>query len=140
VPYKLGSGAAIIQSGRARWGLGCLWLLLVMGEDTGGRYTLIEQLMPHGSQAEPHRHEREDESFYVLEGELVFSLGEGEDERVVCGGAGAFVWIPRGTRHALHVESEAARALNTCWPAGREQSILAQTVPARELSLPPRDL
>lgn len=137
VPYKLGSGAAIIQSGRARWGLGCLWLLLAMGQDTGGRYTLIEQVMPHGCQAEPHRHECEDESFYVLEGELVFSLGEGEDERVVHGGAGAFVWIPRGTRHAFYVESETARALNTYLPAGLEQWILAQTIPARELSLPP---
>jgi quercetin dioxygenase-like cupin family protein len=108
-----------------------------MGEDTGGRYALIEQLMPHGRQAEPHRHEREDESFYVLEGELVFSLGEGEDERVVRGSAGTFVWIPRGTHHAFRVESETARTLNTYLPAGFEQLILAQTVPASELSLPP---
>ena len=139
-PYKLDAGATMIQSGRARWGGGNLWVLLAGGEETGERYALVETLMSRGSQCEPHQNEREDKSFYVLEGEMLFLLGQDEDERVVRASAGAFVWIPRGTRHAFEVESETARALTISLPAGFEKSLLARTVAARALSLPPETL
>jgi quercetin dioxygenase-like cupin family protein len=62
------------------------------GEDTGGAYALIEMVLPPGSGPPPHIHEREEESFYILEGTLQFQVG-GES---VTAGAGAYVKTPRG--------------------------------------------
>jgi uncharacterized cupin superfamily protein len=57
------------------------------GEQTGGAFGLIDNLMP-GEFASPyHMHRNEDESFYVVEGEMTFYVGE---ERVKAE-AGAFV-------------------------------------------------
>ena len=62
-----------------------------------------------------HTHEREDDSFYVLEGEMTFLV---EDERVVAG-PGTFVLVPPGVRHTFANESdEPARLLNVHAPAG----------------------
>ena len=53
--------------------------------------------------------------FYVLEGEITFTVAE----RVVVGGPGTFVQIPRGTPHAFKNQSAvSARMLIQCVPAG----------------------
>ncbi len=119
------------EDGRALWGLGVLWIVRVTGAQTSGRQALLEARMPQGFVMPPHRHEREDESFTVIEGELLFSLGEGDDERVVRAGAGSFVWIPPGTRHEFRVESAGARVFNAFAPAGLEKMIAEISVPAR---------
>ena len=125
------------EDGRALWSEGSLWLLRVTGAETGGRTALIEQRMARGTIVPPHRHEREDQSFTVLEGELLFALGEGDDERVVRAGAGDIVWVPRGASHEFRVESAIARVLNAYTPAGIEAMLRAQSMPARTLSIPP---
>ena len=66
-------------------------------EDTGGAYTLIEMFLPPSSGPPAHLHEREEESFYILEGTLLFQVG---DESLTAG-AGAYVIAPRGVRHAF---------------------------------------
>jgi uncharacterized cupin superfamily protein len=43
-----------------------------MGKDTGGALALWESLIPRGSSPPLHVHFREDEAFYVLDGELTF--------------------------------------------------------------------
>ena len=125
------------EDDRALWSEGCLWLLRVTGAETGGRTALIEQRMARGTIVPPHRHEREDQSFTVLEGELLFALGAGDDERVVRAGAGSVVWIPRGVAHEFRVESPTARVLNSYTPAGIEAMLRAQSVPAQSLTIPP---
>jgi quercetin dioxygenase-like cupin family protein len=88
------------------------------GEDTGGAYALIEMVLPPGSGPPPHLHEREEESFYILEGTLQFQVG---DESVTAG-AGAYVKTPRGVAHALkNVGTTPARALVLVTPAGIEK-------------------
>ncbi len=79
------------ENERTLWSGGSLWLSRVTGAETGGRYALIEQRMPRVALAPPHRHEYEDQSFTVLEGEPLFALGEGDEERVVRAGAGSVV-------------------------------------------------
>jgi uncharacterized cupin superfamily protein len=49
------------------------------GEQTGAAFGLIDNLMPAGFASPYHMHRNEDESFYVVEGEMTFYVG---DERV----------------------------------------------------------
>ena len=64
--------------------------------DTGGAYILAEQTIPPGLGVPPHVHSREDEVFFVLEGEIEFLAGD----RTVIGTAGDIVHAPRNVPHA----------------------------------------
>jgi mannose-6-phosphate isomerase-like protein (cupin superfamily) len=70
-------------------------LLRIPSEATGGTFTLFEEIPPMVD-TPPHVHEREDELFYVLEGEHVIEVGD-EEFRA---GPGGFVFAPRGVPHA----------------------------------------
>ena len=81
-------------------------------------------------------HRNEDESFYVVEGEMTFYVG---DERVKAG-AGAFVYGPRGVPHGFEVEGPTpARILLQNYPAGFEGFPVEVGEPAMELALPPAE-
>lgn len=114
------------------WSQGILWSVLATGEQTGGAYSVIEQLCPRGSGAPPHTHEQ-DEGFYIIEGEATFLIGD----RHVSAGSGSFVWVPRGTVHAFRVDSETCRLLNVYTPAGFERAIMLTGHPAEIRTLPP---
>ena len=69
---------------------------------------------------EPHAHESEDDSFYMLDGELVFTV-DGEE---VTAGAGTFVLVPPGVEHTFANHSdEPARFVNVHAPAGFDRRI-----------------
>ena len=103
-PYVLDSG-----QGEARWGIdGALTSVKATGEQTGGRLAVIEDLAPRGGGTPLHVHQADDETFYVLEGELTFWLGEAPPVRAA---AGSFVHVPGGASHAFRVDSETARYL-----------------------------
>src|SRR6186997_73510 len=57
-------------------GPGDLYRFLVTGDDSGGTYFAMEALVPPGGGPPPHIHHREDETFYVVEGECSILLGE----------------------------------------------------------------
>jgi len=70
----------------------------VEGAETDGRFSIIQWEFPPGAPAPPqHIHHDASETFYVLEGELEFPLGE----RVVKAGPGAAPHIPAGTAHTI---------------------------------------
>src|SRR4028118_2088728 len=75
------------QEGRAVWFLGTLVIMKATGEQTGGAFGLIDNLMPAGFASPYHMHRNEDESFYVVEGELTFYVGE-ESVKAEAGGVG----------------------------------------------------
>lgn len=80
--------------------LGVTHVYKATAEETGGSFSLWEAVVPPGAGAPPHRHLREDESFYVLSGELMIEFeGEPLPRRVACGG---FFFGARGRRHAFH--------------------------------------
>ena len=87
--------------------------------ETGGGFSLVEHPMPARSLAAPlHRHSREDEYSYVLEGRLGADLG-GE---VLYGEVGDLVFKPRGQWHTFwNAGDEPARILEIISPAGFEQ-------------------
>ena len=85
---------------------------------SSGSLTAFENVIAPGDGPPLHLHEREDESWYVLDGRLRFRLGE-----TLAGvPAGTFVFVPRGTPHCFQNVGEApARILVLFTPAGMEE-------------------
>jgi quercetin dioxygenase-like cupin family protein len=115
------------------WSLGLLQTFLVEGRDTGGRVTLGEGLARKGTEPPPHTHTREDEAYYILEGELTFHVGG----QIIEAKPGDFVWLPRGVEHSFDLHTPQARALIMFTPAGLEEAFKQIGEPARSATLPP---
>ncbi len=91
---------------------------LVTGEETGGAYFAMEAIVPPGGGPPPHIHRNEDETFYIVEGQSTFRLGDDE----ITAGVGDFVNIPRGAVHNFHnAGSSPMRMILTFTPAGIEK-------------------
>jgi mannose-6-phosphate isomerase-like protein (cupin superfamily) len=103
------------EGARPLWVLGELVTYKVPSHRTGGAYALFEVATHPGAGPPPHIHHREDESFYVLEGDYEFLLG-GETMRV---GVGSLLYVPKGTLHAHRGVGEGVgRMLLTQTPGG----------------------
>jgi mannose-6-phosphate isomerase-like protein (cupin superfamily) len=114
------------NEGRTIAVVGDVYRFLATGEDTDGKYAVWEAIVPPGGGPPPHLHSREDEGFYVLEGEIIFQAG---DERIAAR-AGMFVNTPIGTPHSFKNEGgKPARMLITVAPAGFEQMFFEVGVP-----------
>ncbi|HMJ32732.1 MAG TPA: cupin domain-containing protein [Baekduia sp.] len=118
--------------GEPRWYRDRLVDLRLTGAETGDRISLVEVVMPAGSSTPLHRQQFDDETLYVLDGSLTVHL-DGEE---TVAGAGAVVFIPRETPHAL-LATEATRMLIFGLPAGQERYFRALSVPAPGRELPP---
>lgn len=109
--------------------LGDVQRVKLTGDDTQGRFALIENENPPGTTLPVHLHRNEDEIFYVVEGRVEFDVA---GERVV-GEPGATVFLPQGVPHTWRVVGETpARMLIMLMPAGLEGYF-------RELSALPAD-
>jgi quercetin dioxygenase-like cupin family protein len=99
---------------------------LATGAETGGRYAALESTVPPGGGQPPHVHSREEESFYVLDGEVAFTM---DGERIVAG-AGTFVTLPVGSLHYFRNETaRPARMLIAMTPAGLEDMFIEVGTP-----------
>ena len=125
------------QQGRTIALVGDVYRFLATGEDTNGKYALIQALVSPGGGPPPHVHSREDEGFYVLEGEITFTI---DGERVVAT-AGMFANMPVGTPHSFKNESnKPATMLVSVAPAGLEKMFMEIGVPLADgatTALPP---
>lgn len=54
--------------------VGDVYRFLATGEETDGKYALFEAILPPGGGPPPHVHSREEEGFYILEGEITFTI------------------------------------------------------------------
>ncbi len=115
------------------WFIENLAYLHLGGEDTRGAYHLGEVVGRRGDMPPLHVHHRDDETFYVLEGELTLFLGEQE----VTVGPGQAALAPRDVPHVYRVESEVARWLVITSPAGFEKFVRAIAERADRDELPP---
>jgi mannose-6-phosphate isomerase-like protein (cupin superfamily) len=112
-----------------------VYRFLATGEDTNGKYTLWEAIVPPGGGPPPHVHSREEEGFFVLEGEITLQVG---DERTVAT-AGTFANLPVRTLHSFKNESRRPAKLRiSVAPAGLEQIFFEFGVPAPREPRPPR--
>ncbi len=109
--------------------MGELTLLRVTGEQSGGRYALAELFATPEGLVPLHVHHREDEAFYVLEGELTVTIGDATIEAR----PGSFVFGPKDVPHKYVVDSPSARLLMIFSPAGFEGFIRATSEPATSL-------
>jgi quercetin dioxygenase-like cupin family protein len=119
--------------GLAVWHLDFLATIKTSGDETAGRLTVVEMYGPHGAGSPLHVHRREDEWFYVIEGELAVWIG-GE---TVGAGAGSFAYAPREIPHTFAITSSYARFLVGAAPAGFDEFVRATGTPAPARTLPP---
>jgi quercetin dioxygenase-like cupin family protein len=111
--------SAVLTAGEGRsiWVVGDLYTIKASGKDTGGKFALIEAEVLPGGGPPPHVHSREDEAFYILEGELEFHA---DGQRFVAT-AGAWVTLARGSLHHFrNTGSSTARMLIVATPSGLE--------------------
>jgi mannose-6-phosphate isomerase-like protein (cupin superfamily) len=122
------------DEGEALWFLRNRMTVKATAETTNGAFGLVETLIAPGFSPPLHIHHREDESFYVLEGELTMQCGE----RQFRAAAGAFVWLPRDVPHTFVVEGDRpARMLTLLTPGGGEKIFIEAGRPAEGEGLPP---
>jgi quercetin dioxygenase-like cupin family protein len=123
------------EQGERLWFNNDLLTFKATGADTNGAFMLIEELSRRGKVTPLHTHPEEEESFYVLEGEMLFHVDGGE--RSI--GAGGFVSVPPGVPHAYVVTSEIARTLILVTPGDRAMEAFFRDAgePAPEAALPP---
>ena len=96
------------------------WTVLVAGAETGGRFAIIEARERQGAEPPRHIHGREDEFIFVLEGRVTIDReGERFDRP-----AGSWLFLPRGSEHAVTVASPEARLLVMLAPAGLEECLV----------------
>ena len=128
-PYALGS-----EEGEALWFFGGIMTVKTSAVQTGGNATIAEYLAPRGLATPLHAQPEDDESFYVMEGELTFYLDDGQP---MPASAGSFVYVPAGAAHAYQVDSETARIL-TATTAQHERFFRATGETAQTRTIPPQ--
>jgi len=125
------------NEGRTIAVVGDVYRFLATGDDTNGKYAMWEAIVPPGGGPPPHVHSREEEGFYILEGEITFTVN---GEKIVVT-AGMFANMPVGTPHSFKNESDRpAKMLISVAPAGLEQMFIEVGVPLTEgatTALPP---
>lgn len=121
-------------SGAAYWGPGELMTFLITGEETGGAFFMAEVSVAPGGGTPPHIHHREDESFFLLEGELTIQVG-GD---TITASAGDSAFLPRGIAHSFKNAGDGyAKALVLATPAGLEGFFAEVFEPALDRSATP---
>ena len=114
--------------------MGCLLSVLAGSDETGGRFGLMEMIVPQGREPSRHLHHTDDEGFYVLDGFVTFYVGE----ETYNAGPGTFVFLPHGVPHSYTFESDVVRILSIVAPGGLEAHFQDArfSEPARDLTLP----
>jgi quercetin dioxygenase-like cupin family protein len=115
----------VVTETQPLWFLGTLARILLDGGQTGGAFAAFEVTLPNGASPPLHSHPQ-DESFYILDGEVTVWV---EDEPRHCR-TGAMAFAPGGTPHSFRVESDTARMLVLSTPAGIEDYVRALAEPA----------
>ncbi len=122
--------------GRGTWAMGSLFERLLTGAESGGALDISLVTQPPGIAAPLHRHTREAEVFYMLEGTMTYRAG---DETYALT-PGTFIYLPRGIPHAFRITgSSPAKFLGLTAPAGLMDLYDEVGIPAREHRLPGDD-
>ncbi len=121
-----------LDDGPQLWFLDTRMNIKAGGAQTGGAFTFLEWSAPAGFGPPLHRHERDDEAFYLLEGELSLDCGD----KHFTAGPGDFMFLPRGIPHTFLVTKGPVHGLQITAPAGFEDFIAAAGRPAEAPGLP----
>jgi quercetin dioxygenase-like cupin family protein len=119
--------------GEARWWFGSLAVIKATAVDTGGQLAIVEITEPPGSEAPRHVHHKEDEAFWILEGDVTFEVGD----TTIAAHPGDYVFGPRDLPHRYTVGATGCRMLFLLTPAGMEALIVETSEPAGSRTVPP---
>ena len=120
--------------GEPLWFLHNLSRILVDGEESENRFSLIDMTGAPGDMPPLHVHHEEDETFYVIDGELQLHIAGREPVRVARNQA---AFAPRGVPHAYEVTSStAAHWLVACTGRSFAELVRETSVPATAPTLP----
>ncbi len=89
----------------------------IRAEDTGGAYSMIEQIVQPGAGSPPHICHRENKAIYIIEGRFAILLGQ----ETVPASSGDTAFIPAGTAHSLkNIGTSVGRVMVSLAPGGHE--------------------
>ena len=116
--------------------VGDTYTVTITGEQTNGRFCVIDMHIPPGGGPPPHRHDFE-ETFILLEGEMEATF-RGKKSVVR---AGETLNIPANAPHQFHnASTRPVRMLCICSPAGQEKFFMEVGVPVATRTMPPPKL
>lgn len=116
------------------WYIGHLMSILLSAKDTGGAFALIHGFEIKGLEPPPHIHTLEDESFYLLDGEINYTAGN----ELFSARKGNWVFLPKGIQHSFQVVTDQAEVLIHLSPGGFENYFIEMSEPAPEMVIPTR--
>jgi mannose-6-phosphate isomerase-like protein (cupin superfamily) len=114
--------------GESVWSLGGRFTTKLGSPDAENRFALVEAVAFRSTEPPVHIHHREDEAWYVLDGQMTFYIGD----EVLRATSGAFVFAPRGIPHTFTVDVEPTQVLVFASPAGFEQFAIELGEPATD--------
>jgi len=121
--------------GSKHWALTDLVSTYVTAEQSGGAYSVIETVAQPGGGPPPHRHNREDEIFYILEGSFEMLLGE----QTFAASAGESIFLPRGVVHTFrNIGAAPGRILVVTVPGGFDAFVADAGVPCADPAAVPQ--
>jgi hypothetical protein len=125
--------AAVPNTSRgALWHLGGLMLICADGAATDGTLAVVEGRARLGYRTPAHVHTREDETLYIIDGEMSYERGDEAGKA----GPGEVVFLPRHVVHSFEVMSGHAYFLLMFTPAGFEEYFTQVSSPARADRIP----
>jgi len=123
-------------SAPATWAMGSLFEQLLSARDSGGALGMALVTQPPGTATPLHRHTREAEAFFLLDGSMTYRAGE----QTFHLSAGDFIWLPSGLPHAFRVTGSApVQFLGLSAPGGLMALYDEVGIPATERRLPGSD-
>jgi quercetin dioxygenase-like cupin family protein len=115
------------------WYKGLLISQLAGEADTDGAFDLVVSKMRRGTEPPPHVHSREDEFFYVLDGNLnIYTEGQ-----VLGVSTGECVFLPKGNPHAYLIQTAGIDVLALMTPGGFLNAVNKMNAPAEKMEVPP---
>ena len=135
VAEKAAEGVVVHRAGEGpgTWAMGSLFEHLVSAGDTGGSFGMSLVAQPPGIATPLHRHTREAEALFVLEGLIEYRAGEETHELT----GGSFLYLPLGLPHAFRIRGyQPARFLAFTTPGGLMGLYDEVGVPAAGMHIP----
>jgi quercetin dioxygenase-like cupin family protein len=121
------------DEGDAHWWFGNLAVIKTTADESAGQLTIVEITAPPGLEVPLHVHHRDDEGFWILEGDVTFEVGDATIEAH----ASDYVFGPRDIPHRYTVGNDGCRMLFIMVPGGLEDLIRQTSQPAASRTVPP---
>lgn len=118
---------------RSHWYGINLVTIIANASETNGAFSLIKNVMRKGFEPPLHIHTREDESNFILKGEILFTVGD----RTIHARAGDYVHLPKNVPHTFKLLSDTAETFLVITPGGFEDMFIECSRPALTMELPP---